>query len=99
MGSFSLDIHRNYHHDLSELKYLALPLAPANTGTCRWKVEYNLRKGIKNAIGKNEQAVKATMLDHLLAWIVQERSLKNSSIINPEKQMTPLELDFVCFRG
>ena len=99
VGSFSLDVHRNYHHDFSELRYLALPLSPPNTGSCRWKVEYNLRKGIKNAVVKDELSVKNKMLDDLLTWIVQERANKNRTIINPEKLDAPIDLDFVCFRG
>lgn len=97
IGSFSLDTHRNYHNDFSELRYLVLPEESSESGT--WDVKFDLRRGVSDVIEKDEDSIREKMLDDLLTWILQERKTENWSIINPQNPLRPLEIEFVCFRG
>lgn len=95
VGSFSLDIYRNYCNDYSGLRYLALP--PGSSGS--WEVLYDLGRGLSEVVEKDEAAVSNTMLDHLLTWILQERRAGNLAVVDVEKPLHPLLIEFVCFRG
>lgn len=103
VGSFSLDLERNYHSDLSQLQYLQLPNPKEdqepNLANKDWEVEFDLGKGIQNAIEKDEVLTNQTMLDNLLTWILQERKAENFSLVDLQKPLKPLQVDFVCYRG
>lgn len=98
VGSFSLDIHRHYKNDFSELRYLALP-EESPDGHGIYDVQFDLTNGIKEVIEKDEESIRQKMLDDLLTWILQERKEENWSIVVPEKPLKPLQIEFVCFRG
>jgi RAT1-interacting protein len=95
VGTFSLDIHRKYHSDFSELRYLTFDIP--ESGSC--KVKFDLRKGISDAIDKDQESIKQKMLDDMLIWILQERKVDNGSIVDLQQPLRPLLTEFVCFRG
>ena len=97
VGYFSLDEQRQYHGDTSQLRYLKLPGQEKNQS--QWKVRYDLRKGLKHVIDKDQEKVKLHMLDDMLTWILEERTKKGSFVINVDSPLRPLEMEFVCFRG
>ncbi len=98
VGSFSLDIRRNYRSDFSELKYLALP-EESLSEPGHYEVEFDLTKGVNEVVEKDEDSIKQKMLDDMLTWILEERSKENLSIVDPHKPLRPLQIEFVCFRG
>ncbi|XP_046462043.1 decapping and exoribonuclease protein-like [Daphnia pulex] len=95
VGTFSLDIHRKYHSDFSELRYLTFDIP--ESGSC--KVKFDLRKGISDAIDKDQESIKQKMLDDMLTWILQERKADNGLIVDLQQPLRPLLTEFVCFRG
>jgi len=74
VGSFSLNVKREYLDNLSQLRYLVIPpsahLLP-NRNLC-WKVNLDLRKGVQHAIEKDGAEIRKRMLDDMLRWIVCE---------------------------
>lgn len=97
VGSFSLDVHRKYQNDYSELRYLSMPPETSNSGSC--KVKFDLRKGVSAVIEKDEESIRQKMLDDLLTWILQERKLDHLSIVDPNYPLKPLLVEFICYRG
>ena len=97
VGSFSLDSHRKYVNDYSELRYLSMPPETLTSGSC--KVNFDLRRGISTVIEKDEESIKQKMLDDLLRWILQERKAEHKNIIDHQHPLRPLLIEFVCYRG
>jgi len=97
LGSFSLDKCRGYHNDSSQLRYISLP---GNGTETSWRVRFDLTVGVEQAIEKDNDAIKNHMLDDMLTWIIQERKLKNSALVDAQSPVHPIMgIDFVCFRG
>ena len=97
VGYFSLDEQRQYHPDASQLRFLHLP--PSRANQIEWRVRFDLRSGIQEAVEKDQEKVKNHMLDDMLTWILQERKAKHSFVINVDSPLRTLETEFVCFRG
>ncbi|XP_046656549.1 decapping and exoribonuclease protein-like [Daphnia pulicaria] len=97
VGSFSLDIHRNYVNDYSELRYLSMPPEASTSGSC--KVNFDLKRGVSRVVEKDEESIRQKMLDDLLRWILQERKAEHKNIIDHQHPLRPLLVEFVCYRG
>ena len=88
VGSFSVDCHRSFLHDRSQLKfYRPRPLATP--------LDLDLNEGMASVVRKNEEECKEEGLKMMLKWILQnpKRFLVNQG------PLKDLSTDFVCFRG
>ncbi|XP_067673650.1 decapping and exoribonuclease protein-like isoform X2 [Haliotis asinina] len=98
-GYFSQDCGRQFCSDKSQMRFY-VPPASMN------RVKYDLTRGYSNLIRKDEN--KKEYLDDLLKWVVENkkkfqvipRQTKDSDEdIHPQKCVTSLNTDFVCWRG
>ncbi|XP_060587638.1 decapping and exoribonuclease protein-like isoform X2 [Ruditapes philippinarum] len=89
IGAFSLDISRNFDNSRNQLKFFIKPQDLQ-------KVEFNLRKGYRKMIRKDDS--KPEYIDNILRWITNnpdELSIKGTH----EGTSSQLNTDFVCWRG
>lgn len=86
VGCYSVDSHRNYQPNLSQLKYLVRP----NEN----KVNFNLNSGFKDFSKKAANISREEKINHLLEFIA-----RNFHKLRQPDQEKVLRYDFVCFRG
>ncbi|KAJ9577289.1 hypothetical protein L9F63_006128, partial [Diploptera punctata] len=85
IGCFSLDVHRNYCNDLSQMKYVRVNDRFLRDGET-YKVRYDLDRGREHSI---ERDYVDEHLDNLLKWILENNKTKENHVV----------ADVVCFRG
>ncbi|XP_029914354.1 decapping and exoribonuclease protein [Myripristis murdjan] len=86
IGSFSLDSERRFFNDSRQMRYYVEPDRSPS---------FDLRDGYKDRFVKRDEAVKEK-LDHLLRWILANRSKLQSGSASPR---CALDADFVTWRG
>lgn len=87
-GCYSLDSERNYHPDLSQLRYLVIPRER--------NARFNLNKGFEQFVDKSPTFDQDEKIDHLLKFI--ETHFDQLKTPNGEGDKV-LPFDFVCLRG
>ncbi|KAG7506009.1 hypothetical protein JOB18_044991 [Solea senegalensis] len=87
VGCFSLDSERRFFNDRRQMRYYVEPDRNPN---------FDLRDGYKHRYVKRDDGVKEK-LDHILSWIVANRSKHNSSATTASSRA--LDADFVTWRG
>ncbi|XP_028268450.1 decapping and exoribonuclease protein [Parambassis ranga] len=85
IGCFSLDSERRFFNDSRQLRYYVEPDRNPN---------FDLRDGYKERFKKRDDGVKEK-LDHILRWIVANKSKLNSRTASA----CALDADFVTWRG
>jgi len=70
VGSFSLNEKRDYLDNHSQLRYLVIPHSAHLLHNGNWKVNLDLRKGVKQTVEKDGVEIRKRMLDDMLRWIV-----------------------------
>ncbi|XP_029996010.1 decapping and exoribonuclease protein isoform X2 [Sphaeramia orbicularis] len=86
IGCFSLDCNRRFFNDGRQMRYYVEPDRNPN---------FNLRDGYKDRFTKRDESQKEK-LDHILRWIVSNRSKLNSKGVAAS---SAIDFDFVTWRG
>lgn len=86
VGYYSLDKDRNFHPDLSQLRYFVAPSGR--------KVNFNLNKGFEQFVDKAPNFERDEKVDHLLKFI----ETHFEKLAKPDQDRV-LPYDFICLRG